>query len=96
MVGMCNTDLPAAGLAGQAKAAMVTAMGREGLWVQGSGLPEACVLRLAWASETHRQCWKGEPFRDPGWCLEEIEASGPSQGGASASLSPQLFGSWGS
>lgn len=28
VVGVCNTDLAAAGLAGQAKAAMVTAMGR--------------------------------------------------------------------
>lgn len=39
---------------------------------------------------------KGSPCLDPRWCLEEIEASGPSQGGASASLSPQLFESWGS
>lgn len=37
---------------------------------------------------------KGSTFLDPGWWAREIEASGPSQGGVSASLSLQLFGGW--
>lgn len=39
---------------------------------------------------------KGSTFLNLGWWVREIEASGPSQGGASVSVSPQLFGGWAS
>lgn len=55
--------------------------------MQGSAHPEALALRLAWASGTHSLWWEGEPCPEPGWCLGEIEADGPSWGEASASLS---------
>lgn len=94
VVGVCNTDLAATELAGQAKAAMVKAMGRGMVSAGIRRHSEACVLRLAWASETCRQWWKGEGALV--WTLDGAwkklrQESGPSQGRASATLSPQLL-----